>query len=193
LIVEDPIHDEFVEKFVKASELKKVGHALAEGTELGPVVSEGQMNKILSYMDLAKSEGGTLLTGGGRAETEHEGYYLAPTVFTDTDNQMRVNKEEVFGPMTCIMRVDSYEEGLSLANDTEYGLSASIITNSVKEAQHYKRNAKFGSVLVNLATAGLDYHVPFGGRNASSYGPREQGEHAKDFYTIMKTSYTNPG
>ena len=193
LIVEDTIHDEFVEKFVKASELKKVGHALAEGTELGPVVSEGQMNKILSYMDLAKSEGGTLLTGGGRAESEHEGYYLAPTVFTDTNNQMRVNKEEVFGPMTCIMRVNSYEEGLSLANDTEFGLSASIITNSVKEAQHYKRNAKFGSVLVNLATAGLDYHVPFGGRNASSYGPREQGEHAKDFYTIMKTSYTNPG
>jgi aldehyde dehydrogenase (NAD+) len=106
---------------------------------------------------------------------------------------MRVNREEVFGPMTCIMKVESYEEGIALANDSEFGLAASVITNSLKEAEHFKRNAKFGSVLVNLATAGLDYHVPFGGRNASSYGPREQGEHAKDFYTIMKTAYTNPG
>lgn len=193
LIVEDSIHDEFLDKFVKATELKKVGHALEESTELGPVVSEGQMNKILSYMELAKSEGGTLLTGGGKAETQNEGFYLSPTIFANTNNKMRVNREEVFGPMTCVIKVNSYEEGLSLANDTEFGLSASIITDSVKEAQHYKRNAKFGSVLVNLATAGLDYHVPFGGRNASSYGPREQGEHAKDFYTIMKTSYTNPG
>ena len=193
LMVEASIHDEFVEKLIKAAEAKKVGHALAEGTELGPIVSESQMNKILDYMDLAKEEGGTLVTGGSRLERETEGYYLAPTIFTDTKNDMRVNREEVFGPMTCIMKVDGYEEGIALANDTEFGLAASVMTNSVKEAEHFKRNAKFGSVLVNLATAGLDYHVPFGGRNSSSYGPREQGEHAKDFYTVMKTAYTNPG
>ena len=193
LIVEADVHDEFAEKLAKAAEAKKVGHALAEGTELGPIVSEAQMNKILSYMDLAKEEGGTLVTGGTRVERDTEGYYLAPTIFTDTKNDMRVNREEVFGPMTCIMKVDSYEEGIALANDTEFGLAASVMTNSLKEAEHFKRNAKFGSVLVNLATAGLDYHVPFGGRNSSSYGPREQGEHAKDFYTIMKTAYTNPG
>jgi aldehyde dehydrogenase (NAD+) len=193
LMVEASIHDEFVEKFAKAAEAKTVGHALAKGTELGPIVSEGQMNKILGYMDLAKEEGGTLVTGGERLDRDTEGYYLAPTIFTDTKNDMRVNREEVFGPMTCIMKVDSYEEGIALANDTEFGLAASVITNSLKEAEHFKRNAKFGSVLVNLATAGLDYHVPFGGRNSSSYGPREQGEHAKDFYTIMKTAYTNPG
>jgi len=193
LMVEAAIHDEFVEKLAKVAEAKKVGHALAEGTELGPIVSESQMNKILGYMDLAKDEGGTLVTGGTRLERDKEGYYVAPTIFTDTKNDMRVNREEVFGPMTCIMKVDSYEEGIALANDTEFGLAASVITNSLKEAEHFKRNAKFGSVLVNLATAGLDYHVPFGGRNASSYGPREQGEHAKDFYTILKTAYTNPG
>jgi aldehyde dehydrogenase (NAD+) len=193
LMVDTSIHDEFVEKLAKAAEAKKVGHALAKGTELGPIVSEGQMNKILGYMDLAKEEGGTLVTGGERLERETEGYYLAPTIFTDTKNDMRVNREEVFGPMTCVMKVDSYEEGIALANDTEFGLAASVMTNSLKEAEHFKRNAKFGSVLVNLATAGLDYHVPFGGRNSSSYGPREQGEHAKDFYTIMKTAYTNPG
>ena len=193
LIVEASIHDEFVEKLTKAAEAKKVGHALAEGTELGPIVSEAQMNKILGYMDLAKEEGGKLVTGGERVERDTEGYYLAPTIFTNTENDMRVNREEVFGPMTCVMKVDSYEEGIALANDTEFGLAASVMTNSLKEAEHFKRNAKFGSVLVNLATAGLDYHVPFGGRNSSSYGPREQGEHAKDFYTIMKTAYTNPG
>lgn len=193
LIVHDKIHDEFVEKMIKVAEAKQVGHALEDGTELGPIVSEPQMKKILDYMDLAKSEGGELVTGGKRLERATEGYYLAPTIFTNTTNDMRVNREEIFGPMTCVQKVGSYEEGLSIANDTEFGLAASIITTNLKQAEHYKRNAKFGSVLVNLATAGLDYHVPFGGRGSSSYGPREQGEHAKDFYTVMKTAYTNPG
>lgn len=193
LIVHEKVHDEFVEKLAKAAEAKKVGHALSEGTELGPVVSETQMNKILGYMDVAKEEGGELITGGTRLERDTEGYYLAPTIYTRTKNDMRVNREEIFGPMTCVQKVSSYEEGLEIANDTEFGLAASIITNNLKEAEHYKRNARYGSVLVNLATAGLDYHVPFGGRNSSSYGPREQGVHAKDFYTIMKTAYTNPG
>lgn len=193
LMVDAKIHDEFVEKLAAAAEKKVVGHALEDGTELGPIVSESQMNKILGYMDLAKDEGGQLVTGGKRLERDTEGYYLAPTIFTETNNDMRVNREEVFGPMTCVMKVDSFEEGLALANDTDFGLAASVMTQNLKEAEHFKRKAKFGSVLVNLATAGLDYHVPFGGRNSSSYGPREQGEHAKDFYTIMKTSYTNPG
>jgi aldehyde dehydrogenase (NAD+) len=193
LIVHENIHDEFVEKLVKAAEAKKVGHALAEGTELGPIVSEGQMNKILGYMDTAKSEGGELMTGGKRLERDTEGYYLAPTIYTNTKNDMKVNREEIFGPMTCVQKISSYDEGLAIANDTEFGLAASIITSNLRQAEHFKRNAKYGSVLVNLATAGLDYHVPFGGRNSSSYGPREQGEHAKDFYTIMKTAYTNPG
>ena len=193
LIVHEKIHDEFVEKLAKAADAKRVGHALETGTELGPVVSEGQMNKILDYMELAKKEGGELVTGGERLQRNTEGYYLPPTIFTGTTNDMRVNREEVFGPMTCVQKISSYEEGLSIANDTEFGLAASIMTSSLKHAEHYKRNAKYGSVLVNLATAGLDYHVPFGGRNSSSYGPREQGEHAKDFYTIMKTAYTNPG
>lgn len=193
LIVHKDIHDEFVDKLAIAANAKRVGHALEKGTELGPVVSEGQMNKILSYMDLAKEEGGELVTGGERLQRNTEGYYLPPTIYTGTTNDMRVNREEIFGPMTCVQKVDSYEEGLAMANDTDFGLAASIITSSLKHAEHYKRNAKYGSVLVNLATAGLDYHVPFGGRNSSSYGPREQGEHAKDFYTIMKTAYTNPG
>lgn len=193
LIVEAGIHDEFVEKFTKAAEAKVVGHALEEGTELGPIVSENQMNKVLGYMQMAKDEGCTLVTGGERLERGAEGYYLPPTIFTDSRNDMTVNREEAFGPMTCIIKVDSYEEGLAVSNDTDFGLSSAIITNSLKKASHFKSNSRSGCVLVNLPTAGLDYHVPFGGRNSSSYGPREQGEHAKDFYTIMKTSYTNPG
>ena len=193
LIVHEAVHDEFVEKLQKAAEAKKVGHALAEGTELGPVVSETQMQKIMGYMDKAKTEGGELVTGGNRLERDTEGYYLAPTIFTNTKNDMQVNREEIFGPMTCVQKISSYEEGLAITNDTDFGLAASIITSNLKEAEHFKRNAKYGNVLVNLATAGLDYHVPFGGRNSSSYGPREQGQHAKDFYTIMKTAYTNPG
>ena len=193
LIVDAKVHDEFVEKFAKAAEAKRVGHALEVGTELGPIVSQTQMDKILDYMDVAKHEGGEIVTGGKRLERDTEGYYLAPTIVTGTTNDMRVNREEVFGPMTCVIKSDGYEQGLAMANDTDFGLSAAVITNSLKEAEHFKRNAKFGCVLVNLPTAGLDYHVPFGGRNASSYGPREQGEHAKDFYTIMKTAYTDPG
>jgi aldehyde dehydrogenase (NAD+) len=193
LIVHEKIHDEFVEKLAAAAKAKRVGHALEEGTELGPVVTEGQMDKILGYMQLAKDEGGELITGGERLERKTEGFYLSPTIYTGLSNDARVNREEVFGPMTCVIKVGSYEEGLATANDTEFGLAASIMTSGLKHAEHFKRNANFGSVLVNLATAGLDYHVPFGGRNASSYGPREQGEHAKDFYTIIKTAYTNPG
>ncbi len=193
LMVHENIHDEFVEKMVAVAQAKKVGHALDAGTELGPVVSKGQMDKVLKYMELAKDEGGELVTGGVRVQCDTEGYFLAPTIYINTTNDMRVNREEVFGPMTCVQKIGSYDEGLTLANDTEFGLAASIITSNLKQAEHFKRNAKFGSVLVNLATAGLDYHVPFGGRNSSSYGPREQGEHAKDFYTIMKTAYTNPG
>ncbi|NNC35865.1 MAG: aldehyde dehydrogenase family protein [Acidimicrobiales bacterium] len=193
LIVHEKIHDEFVEKLSVAANAKRVGHALEEGTELGPVVTEGQMDKILGYMQLAKDEGGELITGGERLQRNTEGYYLPPTIYTGLGNDARVNREEVFGPMTCVIKVGSYEEGLATANDTEFGLAASIMTSGLKAAEHFKRNATFGSVLVNLATAGLDYHVPFGGRNASSYGPREQGEHAKDFYTIIKTAYTNPG
>jgi aldehyde dehydrogenase (NAD+) len=144
-------------------------------------------------MQLAKDEGGELITGGERLERKTEGFYLPPTIYTGLGNDARVNREEVFGPMTCVIKVESYEEGLATANDTEFGLAASIMTSGLKHAEHFKRNANYGSVLVNLATAGLDYHVPFGGRNASSYGPREQGKHAKDFYTIIKTAYTNPG
>jgi aldehyde dehydrogenase (NAD+) len=106
---------------------------------------------------------------------------------------MRVNREEMFCPIACVIRVDSYDEALAVANDTQYGLTSGIMTRSLARATHFRRNIKTGCVMVNLPTAGTDYHVPFGGRKKSSYGPREQGQVAVEFFTVMKTAYINSG
>ena len=105
---------------------------------------------------------------------------------------MRIAREEIFGPVAAVIRVKDYDEALSVANDTDFGLSSGICTTSLKHASHFKRNADAGMVMVNLPTAGVDYHVPFGGRKGSSYGPREQGRYAIEFYTTVKTAYTLP-
>jgi len=133
------------------------------------------------------------MCGGERVEREHEGYYMEPTIFTNTKNSFEVNREELFAPMACVIKVGSYEEALETVNDTRFGLTSGIITQSLARASHFRRNSKSGCVMVNLPTAGTDYHVPFGGRGESSYGPREQGSYAKDFYTIVKTSYIHSG
>jgi aldehyde dehydrogenase (NAD+) len=105
---------------------------------------------------------------------------------------MRISREEIFGPVACVIRVKNYDEALATANDTDTGLSAGIVTASLKHATHFQRHAQAGMVMVNLPTAGVDYHVPFGGRKASSYGPREQGRYAAEFYTTVKTTYIAP-
>jgi aldehyde dehydrogenase (NAD+) len=115
---------------------------------------------------------------------------MAPTLFADSTPKMRINREEIFGPVASVIRVKDYDEALVVANDTEFGLSAGIATTSLKHATHFKRHAQAGMVMVNLPTAGVDYHVPFGGRKSSSYGPREQGRYAQEFYTTVKTTYT---
>lgn len=122
-----------------------------------------------------------------------DGFYMAPTVFTETTNQMQVNREEMFAPIACVIKVGSYEEALATVNDTNFGLTSGIVTNSLARATHFRRNAKTGCVMVNLPTAGTDYHVPFGGRGDSSYGAREQGQYAREFYTTVKTSYISAG
>ena len=119
-----------------------------------------------------------------------EGFFMAPALITDSTPEQRINREEVFGPVASVIRVKNYEEALAVANNTEFGLSAGIATQSLKHATHFKRHAQAGMVMVNLPTAGVDYHVPFGGRKGSSYGPREQGRYAQEFYTTVKTAYT---
>ena len=142
------------------------------------------------YVEIAKKEGGKLVVGGERLKRDTDGFYMAPALFTETTADMRINKEEVFGPVASVTRVKNYDEALAVANATPYGLSAGIATTSLKYARDFKRNSASGLVMVNLPTAGIDYHVPFGGRKKSSYGPREQGSYAKDFYTVIKTAYT---
>ncbi|MGL4414736.1 aldehyde dehydrogenase family protein [Roseinatronobacter monicus] len=193
LIVHARIHDAFVEKLVAAAQALKVGHALESGTQIGPVVSADQLAANLAYIDTGKGEGAELLCGGTRLERTTEGYFMAPAVFAATRNDMVINREEMFAPITCVIKADSYDEALHIANDTEFGLTAGIITRDLARASHFRRNARAGCIMVNLPTAGTDYHVPFGGRGASSYGPREQGRYAEEFYTIVKTSYIYSG
>jgi aldehyde dehydrogenase (NAD+) len=193
LIVHEGVHDAFVEKLVAGAKALKVGHALAEGTQIGPVVSEGQLTDNLDYIELGKADGAELLCGGERLEMPTEGYYMAPAVFTGSTNAMRINREEMFAPIASVIKVSSYEEALATVNDTNFGLTSGIVTRSLARANHFKRNARTGCVMVNLPTAGTDYHVPFGGRGDSSYGPREQGGYAKEFYTTVKTAYIASG
>jgi aldehyde dehydrogenase (NAD+) len=192
LIVTEGIHDRFVARMVERMSKLKVDDALAEGTDIGPAVDEAQLVKDLSYMDLGKKEGGKIVFGGEWLKRAKEGYYVAPTLITETTNAMRINQEEIFGPVAGVIRVKSYDEALAVANDTPYGLSAGICTTSLKYASHFKEHSQAGMVMVNLPTAGVDYHVPFGGRKGSSYGSREQGKYAVEFYTTVKTAYTAP-
>ncbi len=189
LIVEAGIHDEFVAKMAAATEALVVGDPLAKGTQLGPVVDERQFKQNERYLNLATEEGATLVAGGDSSQLPENGYFMRPTLFTNTTNAMRVNREEMFGPIACVIKVADYDEALQVSNDSDFGLTAGIMTSSLRHANHFKRHSESGCVMINLPTAGTDYHVPFGGRKASSFGPREQGQYAKEFYTIVKTSY----
>lgn len=192
LIVTRGIHDRFVDAVVEKLKSLKIDDALATGTDIGPVVDQGQLDKDLEYVDLGVKEGAKLAFGGQRLNRAKDGFYMAPALLTGTDNRMRVNREEIFGPVATVIAARDYEEALAIANDTAFGLSAGICTTSLKHASHFKRHAEAGMTMVNLPTAGVDYHVPFGGRKGSSYGPREQGRYAAEFYTTVKTSYTAP-
>ncbi|TCN22794.1 aldehyde dehydrogenase family protein [Sinorhizobium americanum] len=190
LIVTEGIHDKFVAALTERLGSLTVDNALKAGTHIGPVVDEKQLQTDTDYIAIGKSEGAKLAFGGERVKRETPGFYLQPTLFTEATNQMRISREEIFGPVASVIRVKDYDEALAVANDTPFGLSAGIATTTLKFATHFKRNSEAGMVMVNLPTAGVDFHVPFGGRKASSFGPREQGKYAADFFTTVKTAYT---
>ncbi|WP_281982634.1 aldehyde dehydrogenase family protein [Thalassorhabdomicrobium marinisediminis] len=192
LIVQEGIHDAFVAELSKQMQALKVGDARDPDTQIGPVVDEKQLKSNLEYIELARKEAGEVI-GGERLELDAPGFYQAPALFLGTDNSMRINREEIFGPCGSVLKVADLEEAISVANDTDFGLSAGICTTSLKSARTFKRRAEAGMVMVNLPTAGVDYHVPFGGRKGSSFGPREQGRYAVEFYTTVKTSYVFAG
>ncbi|MDQ1094088.1 acyl-CoA reductase-like NAD-dependent aldehyde dehydrogenase [Xanthomonas sacchari] len=190
LIVERAVHDDFVTRLRTRLSALKIGHALEPGVDIGPVASASQFEQDRDYLRIAREEGAELLYGGEALECPHRGYYLRPALVA-AQPQHRIAREEVFGPVAAVLVADDYEHALALANDTEFGLCAGIATRSLKHATHFKRHAQAGMVMVNLPTAGVDPHVPFGGRKASSYGPREQGRYAVEFYTTVKTAYTS--
>ncbi|WP_420405509.1 aldehyde dehydrogenase family protein [Nisaea sp.] len=192
LIVTEGIHDRFVAACIEKLQGLNVDDALKDGTHIGPVVDESQLSQDEKYIQIGKDEGAKLAWGGERLNRETPGFYLQPALFTETTNSMRINREEVFGPVASVIRVKDYDEALAVANDTDFGLSSGICTSSLKYASDFKRNSEAGMVMVNLPTAGVDYHVPFGGRKGSSYGSREQGRYAAEFYTTVKTAYTLP-
>ena len=193
VIVTEGIHDRFVAAVIDKLKTLRIDDARKPGTDIGPVVDATQLRQDLDYVDIARNEGARVAFGGEAIERNADGrpgFYMRPALITESTPQMRINREEVFGPVVSVLRVRDYDEALAQANDTPFGLSSGIATTSLKHATHFKRHAQAGMVMVNVPTAGVDYHVPFGGRKGSSYGPREQGRYAAEFYTVVKTAYT---
>ncbi|MEH7829813.1 aldehyde dehydrogenase family protein [Gemmobacter denitrificans] len=192
LIVQSGIHDAFVARLTGAMQDLRVGHALDGDSQIGPVASAAQLQGNLDYVALARAEGCEVI-GGDTFDGPTEGFFQRPALFLNARNDMRVSREEIFGPCAAVIRVDSFDEALAVANDTDFGLSAGICTASLKHARAFRQGAKAGMVMVNLPTAGVDFHVPFGGTKGSSHGPREQGRYAAEFFTTIKTSYSFAG
>jgi len=189
LIVTEKIHDAFVERVVAAMKTLVVDHALKPGTQVGPVVDANQLEQDLDYIKIGKEEGAELAWGATLLNRKTRGYYLQPALFVGTNNGMRINREEIFGPVATVIKVRDYDEALATANDTAFGLSSGVCTRSLKHAADFRRNSTAGMIMVNLPTAGVDYHVPFGGRKGSSAGAREQGRGAIEFFTTTRTHY----
>jgi len=191
IIVEQSIYMRFTDLLIERMRALVVDDALRPGTNIGPVVDGTQLEQDLSYIAIGRSEGARLAYGGERLDRQTPGFYMSPALFLDADHSMRIAREEIFGPVAAMIAARDYDHALELANDTDFGLCAGICTTSLKFATHFKRHAQAGMVMVNLPTTGVDYHAPFGGRKRSSFGSREQGRYAAEFYTTIKTGYTS--
>lgn len=192
-IVTPGIHDAFVERLAKAAAAYRVGHALDPDTQIGPVANEPQFRSNLEFVQRAISDGAELVAGGGEVACRTRGFYMAPTLFAGTSNDMALNRHESFGPIAAIIKVADLDEAIAVANDCEFALSSGIATQSLRNAEQFRRASKAGMVMINTPTAGLEYHVPLGGRAPSGFGPRETGSASADFFTEVKTSYIHHG
>jgi aldehyde dehydrogenase (NAD+) len=190
-IVERPIYEALVDRLIARTRALKVGNGLEAGVEIGPAVDEAQLRTDLSYIDVAKQEGATLLCGGGRLTggAYDKGYFVEPTIFGGVTPGMRIAQEEVFGPVLGLMVAEDFEDAIRLANCVRFGLSASIVSNSLSRVHQFINRIEAGLITVNLPTAGVEYQLPFGGTKESSVGMREQGQLALDFYTETRTVY----
>ena len=189
VIVEAPLTGAFEERLAALARTWTVGDPLAPGTKVGPLVSEEQLEKVLSY--LADPSRGRVIAGGARARTAGDGWFVQPTVLGDVDPAGRVAREEIFGPVAAVIPAASFDDAVRLANDTPFGLSASLFTNDLAKALRFASEIRAGVVKINQETAGLEPQVPFGGYKGSSSGSREQGKVAREFYTQWKTVYVD--
>ncbi|MBQ0139207.1 MAG: aldehyde dehydrogenase family protein [Kurthia sp.] len=190
VIVQAGIYEEFKAKLVEETKKITVGDGSDSQTWMGPCASEGQYNTVLEYIEIAKNEGATLLQGGNSLQSEQlPGFYVEPTIFDEVDSSMRIAQEEVFGPVIALIKVDTVQQAIEVANDVEFGLSASIFTKNIGVALTFIEDMEAGLVRVNAESAGVEFQAPFGGMKGSSSGSREQGEAAKEFYTSVKTIF----
>ncbi len=189
LIVTGGVHDEFVDRLASAVRKVRTGASLDVETQVGPVVDSRQLASVQEYLKIGRAEGATELVAGELLDAPTRGHFLSPALFVDTSPDMRINTEEIFGPVATVTKVTDYDEALAQVNASQYGLVAGIMTNSLRAANHFKAHAEVGMTMVNMPTAGMDYHAPFGGTKASGYGPREQGAYAREFYTEVVTAY----
>jgi len=189
VIVTEGIYNRFLQQLVEKTAQLKIGDPLDPDTDIGPVVDAKQLSQDLKYIDIGLQEGAKLVHGIQDQQDSSQGYYFKPVIFTEVTREMKIFQEEIFGPILSVIKVKNYEEAFLVSEDSLFGLSAGICTSSLKYAADFQRRSSAGMVMVNLTTAGVDHHVPFGGNKASSFGPREQGTYAKQFFTKVKTAY----
>jgi alpha-ketoglutaric semialdehyde dehydrogenase len=192
-VVVDKIADEFVERISKRAQSMRIGDGMDPQTEMGPSVDEGQFKTVLEYLNIGKEDGATLVCGGDRATGNglDKGFFVRPTVFDHVTPEMRIAREEIFGPVLSVMRVKDFEEALTVANDTEFGLSSSIFTNDATRIFRFVDEIETGMTHINSPTTGGEAHIPFGGIKGTGIGDREQGSTALDFYTELKVVYVD--
>jgi len=191
VIVEESIYDKFVEALVKRTKKLKVGDGMQPGIDIGPAVDKGQLETDLKYIDIGSKEAGAPRVGGNRLTGKDfdKGYFIEPTIFVDVTPAMTIAREEIFGPVLAVMRAKNFEDAMQIANDIPFGLSASIQTTNVSRVFEFVNRMEAGLLTVNLPSAGVEYQLPFGGTKDSSFGSKEQGPAALEFYSDYKTVY----
>jgi len=192
-VVVEQVADEFVERIAKRAQSMRIGDGMDPETEMGPSVDESQFQTVLDYLNIGREDGATLVCGGERATGNglDKGYFVRPTVFDHVTPDMRIAREEIFGPVLSVLRVRDFDEAMQVANDTEYGLSSSIFTNDAARIFRFVDEIETGMTHINSPTTGGEAHIPFGGIKGTGIGDREQGSTALDFYTELKVVYVD--